>query len=536
VRPIDFFDTAADAHGDSVAVIDGDVRFSFDGLRTASNTLAAVLQESSGDTPATIAIVAPNGPHVIVCTLAAMRAGAAIAPVHVKESEQRKSDFLVQARPRWVFYHSVEAAAMHSVKPRLAETTTWVCIDDRVDGDLALTDMIGAEGRPLRDWGDEYGSPSRPVYIRQTSGSTGAPKTIVNDIGSYAATMSVLRQVLKSDDAKPTCLVLAPLSHAAGVHAFAMLTLGATLIVPSDFNPRRVLRTIETHRVTHMWMPPTALFMLLNAAREERVDCSSLRSVALGSAATPVARLREAVTLFGPCVSVSYAQIEAGFLTWLDAATLVAALAGCHPERAQSVGTSLCVSRVAIETDDGQLAPSGAVGEIVVRGRSVKPYLDGAEQDGARERGWHHTGDAGYFDRDGYLYIVGRKKDTINTCGFKVSASEVEDAILELPQIGDCAVVGVPDAMRGEVVTAAIVVRQDAEITNRALLRHCRKRLGDAKSPRHVVRCAELPKSAVGKVDKHALKARLIELTESADPQKWNPNFTPNSSVVFKGS
>lgn len=515
MRPIDFFDTAADAHGDCLAVIDGDERFSFDGLRTASNALAAFLQESSGDTPATVAIVAPNGAHVVVCTLAAMRAGAAIAPVHVKESEQRKSDFLAQVRPRWVFYHSTEAAAMRSVKSRLAETTKWVCIDDRIDGDLALTDMIGAEGRPLRDWGDAYGSPSWPVYIRQTSGSTGAPKTIVNDIGSYAATMSVLRQVLKSDVAKPTCLVIAPLSHAAGVHAFAMLTLGATLIVTNDFSPRRVLRTIEAHRVTHMWLPPTALFMLLNVAREEHVDCSSLRSVALGSAPTSVARLREAVTLFGPCVSVCYAQIEAGFLTWLDSATLGAALAGCHPERAQSVGASLCVSRVAIEAEDGRLVESGNVGEIVVRGRSVKPYLDGEGIDAAHERGWHHTGDAGYFDRDGYLYIVGRKKDTINTCGFKVSASEVEHVILELPQVGDCAVVGIPDAMRGEIITAAIVVRHDAEITNGALLRHCRKRLGDAKSPRHVVRCVELPKSAVDKVDKHALKARLIEAIET---------------------
>src|SRR5262249_15111197 len=171
-----------------------------------------------------------------------------------------------------------------------------------------------------------------------------------------------------------------------------------------------------------------------------------------------------------------------------------------------------CVSRVAIEAEDGRLLQSGAVGEIVVRGRSVKPYLDGEETDAARERGWHHTGDLGYFDRDGYLYLVGRKKDTINTCGFKVSASEVEHAILELPQIGECAVVGVPDAMRGEIVTAAIVVRQDAEITNRALLRHCRRRLGDAKSPRHVLRCVELPKSAVGKVDKHALRARLLNL------------------------
>src|SRR5262249_17897419 len=186
VRPIDFFDTAADAHGDSLAVMDAEVRLSFDALRTASNALASVLQEESGATPATVAIVAPNGAHVIVCTLAAMGAGAAIAPVHVKESQQRKSEFLAQVRPRWVFYHSAEAATMRSVKPRLAETTRWVCIDGRIDGDLALTDMINAEGLPLHDWGDAYGSPSRPVYIRQTSGSTGAPKTIVNDIGSYA--------------------------------------------------------------------------------------------------------------------------------------------------------------------------------------------------------------------------------------------------------------------------------------------------------------------------------------------------------------
>jgi fatty-acyl-CoA synthase len=310
-------------------------------------------------------------------------------------------------------------------------------------------------------------------------------------------------------------------NHVSGVHAFAMLTLGATLVVLPDFDAADVLRAIERHRITHLWLPASALYLLLDCPARSRTDCSSLRSVLLGASAVAPERLKEAVTAFGPCVSVNYAQIEGGFLSWLDAPTVADAAAGNHPERLASSGTTMGVGRLAVMDETGRLLPRGQTGEIVVRGLSVKPYIakpyirDEQELAGSQRHGWHHTGDLGQIAPDGYLYVVGRKKDLVITGGFKVSVAEVERVINELPEIGECVVTAVPDAVRGESVKAIVTVRPGRVINATQILTHCRKILGRVHSPVTVEQWTELPKNAGGKVDRQQIRARFWALEDS---------------------
>jgi acyl-CoA synthetase (AMP-forming)/AMP-acid ligase II len=510
MRPIDYFDAAADIHEENVAVIDGTVRLTYGELRRLSEQVAGVIRARAEDDACRVAIVAPNDFRVVACTLGAMRAGAAIVPLHVQDSTKKKAEFLARTAPRWVFYHSSVEEELRSAQDEWAEAASWVCFDRRGVAGPSFDETI-ASATPMPsagDWGDVYGSPERPVYIRQTSGTTGASKIVVNDVGSFAASQAVMRYKLHTGGPMIS-LVVAPLSHAAGVHAFSMLTLGATLVLMREFDAVEALRSIPQHGVTHLWMPPTALYLLLACPSVRDYDYSTLRSLVLGASAVAPDKLREAVSIFGPCVSLNYSQIESGFLTWLDADVVAAAAAGASPERLQSSGTSMFVSRVAIMADDGQLLPRGESGEIVVRGRSVKPYLDPVETAEARRFGWHHTGDLGYFDAHGFLYVVGRTKDNVITGGFKVSAAEVERVVMELPEIRECAVVGAPHAIRGEAVTAIVTLRAGHTITAAAILKHCRARLGRVKAPSRVFEWPELPKTPVGKIDKRTIRERL---------------------------
>ena len=516
LRPIDYFDTAADMYRARPAVQNTDgTMISFDELRALSGRIAAALRARlEWRDAAPIGIYSPNDWRVIACTLGIMRAGATVVPLHAKAHVEQNARYVEQLQPVCLFYHSSLEEGIGQIRARLPTSALLVCLDGN-GADVSLEQLLRVDAGYVDDWSDAYGNVSRPVYIRQTSGTTGEPKVIVGDIASFDATQVVLRQRLHHEECEPVCLVAAPLSHAAGVHAFAAMTIGASLVIMRDFDPVEMLRNIQRFRVTHMWLPASALYLLLSCPDLERFEYSSLRSIVLGASATSPAILREAVVTFGPCVSVNYSQIESGFLSWLDAKTVALAVAGHHAGRLRSSGQSVYASRIAIMDEEGLLLRDGESGEIVVRGPSVKPYIlkpyetDVVETATAQRYGWHHTGDIGYFDDEGYLYVTGRKKDLIISAGFKISAADVERVIMEMSEVAECAVIGIPDEVRGESVKAIVTVKTGKTVTAKMIVSHCRARLGRLQAPSSVEQWDELPRSAVGKIDKRRIRERF---------------------------
>ncbi len=518
MRPIDHFDTAAEQYAARVALQDTfGRRLTFSELQALSERIAAVLQKRCNHSPLPrIAIYSPNDVLAVACTIAIMRAGGVVVPIHGKDSPQSVAAFLSAVAPQCVLFHGSLEKAVAAIRPLVTSAVTFVCLDQEFPVE-APVDAVACDRVPfVDDWGDRYGNPDRPVYIRQTSGTSGAPKIVVVNVAAFDSTHMVHRAQLGNDGRDQVCLVAAPFSHAAGVHAFAMLTLGATLVVLPQFDPVDVLQAIARYRVTHLWLPATSLYLLTGCQSTEAVDCSSLRSIVVGASGVAIAKLKEAVGRFGGCISVNYSQIEGGFVTWLDAATIAAAVAGNHPERLASSGRSVLASRIGIMSDDGQLVGRGTVGEIVLRGHAVKPFItkpyveDSKEMEASGRHGWHHTGDLGFLDADGYLYVVGRLKDNVVVGGFKVSCAEVEAAILELPAIAECAVFAVPDEYRGEAVKAIVRLRDHAVATPSEVILHCRSRLGAIKCPASVDVWPVLPKTAVGKLDKRGLRAEYL--------------------------
>ncbi|HEY7616475.1 MAG TPA: AMP-binding protein, partial [Terriglobales bacterium] len=385
-----------------------------------------------------------------------------------------------------------------------------ICIDSE-DGKHPSLDrfMNSAADSEMPEWADACGNSDRLVGLVPTGGTTGPGKGVMVTSLAWGTMTEMATHYWRSDDLPPVCLNTAPLSHAAGVVAFTMFALGASNVIMPKFDALEVLRNIERFRVTHLFLPPTAFYNLLAHPEVRNFDYSSLRVFLLAGSPVSPDKFKQGVEIFGPCMCQCYGQTEAPMLlTWLDQKTVAAAAAGDHPERLRSCGRPTSAVRLAIMDDSGRIVPPKECGEIVARGSLVTAgyYKMPEATADIRTHGWHHTGDVGYLDEDGYVYIVDRKKDMIVTGGFNVYCAEVEAGIMALPQVHECAVIGVPDDIWGEAVKAIIVLRNGASLTEEAVIAHCKTKLGGVKTPKSVEVWAEIPKTAAGKIDRKAIR------------------------------
>jgi fatty-acyl-CoA synthase len=502
--PIDYFDHAVARHAARTAIVDGDVTVSYAELARQTHQVAVHLSRCCSP-GAAVGLYSPNDHRVLMATLGIMRAGRPIMPLHARNIVDTTVRLLQQGQPECVIYHSSLARAVRQLREQAPGVRQWICLDASTDTDVSLELIVQGEERYVPDWIDVCGNRSTPVYYWATSGSTGEPKLVVDDCTTFLAMLLNVR-TRRTWGEWPVSLAVAPLTHTAGPRSFSLLTEGATIVVMRDFDAREVLRAIQHYRVSDTWLPPTALQLILSVPNAVSYDLRSLINVELGAAAIAPDRLREAVALLGPCISQAYGQIESGVVSVLTKEMVAACLAGDHPARLASSGRTVCANTFAIMSEDGGLLPPLEHGEIVVRGTTVRRYLDEEATTIARRHGWHHTGDIGYVDHDGYLYFVGRLKEVVNVAGFKIPCAEVEQVVMELDHVQECAVIPVPDDLRGEAIKAIVVVRPGRTLTNDAILRHCRKRLGPGRAPSSVEQRSQLPRSPAGKIDRLQLR------------------------------
>lgn len=520
MRAIDYFDKAAEAYPDRAALIDGNTRLTYRELQAASESAARAMGAAGLCDEDRVAIFSPNDARVLVCMLALMRAGGAWVPINYRNAADANVEFMNYAETRWLFYHSSFSEQANELRKRVPTLRHLVCIDAEANGDLSLAQLMEQGiGTTEKDWADPRGNPDRLVGLVPTGGTTGPAKGVRVTRESWGAYTEMAAHYWQCGDTAPVCLSTAPLSHAAGVVAFALFMLGATNVILPRFDAGEVLRGIARHRITHLFLPPTAFYALLAHPEVRNYDLSSLRLLLLAASPVSPDRVKQGVELFGPCVCQSYGQTEAPMLlTWLDRATVAAAAAGHHAERLRSCGKATYGVRLAIMGDEGKLLRPNQPGEIVARGALVTPGYHNLPEATAEIRtfGWHHTGDIGYRDEHGYFYIVDRKKDMIISGGFNVFSGEVEAAIMAIPQVFECAVIGVPHETWGEAVKALVVVREGESLSEEEVIAHCKKKLGGVKAPKSVEFREEIPKTPAGKIDRKNLRAPYWKGAERA--------------------
>ena len=311
---------------------------------------------------------------------------------------------------------------------------------------------------------------------------------------------------------RPRYLALAPLTHAAGVLCFPIMTLGGEIVIMPKPDLADFLALIARYRITHTFLPPTLIYMLLDYPGLAGTDLSSLQCLWYGAAPMSVSRLEEALTRIGPVLGQLFGQSEAPMMiSTLAPAEHFRDDGSLATERLSSAGRPTPLTTVAIMNDEGHLLGRGERGEIVVRGSLVMAgyYKNPQASAEAARHGWHHTGDIGYLDADNFLFIVDRAKDMIITGGFNVYSAEVEQVLLAHPAVQDCAVIGLPDEKWGERVTAVLQLRPGQIAAADEVQAFVKERLGSVKAPKQVEVWPDLPRSKVGKVLKPEIKSRL---------------------------
>jgi long-chain acyl-CoA synthetase len=303
-----------------------------------------------------------------------------------------------------------------------------------------------------------------------------------------------------------TSLLVLPLAHTFGLSAVLNGFLFASrAILMRWFSPEEALALIEKHRVKAMSGVPTMFVYMLMHPNASNYDTSSVERWLVGAAPMPMAQLEAFERKFGGTMYVGYGLTES--------CPGVAVEREGMPRKPGSTGVALEGVKIKILGEGGKEAKRGNIGEIAVQGENVSPgyYKNREATTEAFQDGWLLTGDMGYLDDEGYLFVVERKKDLLIRGGFNVYPKDVEEVIHHHPAVREAAVVGVPDPLMGEEVCAYVVKKDGAEVTEAALILYCQSQLAKYKTPRYVEFVSALPRTSIGKIQKKELRRAAAE-------------------------
>lgn len=476
---------------DRPGVIAADRSVTFGELDSRASRLVRLFRDFSLESGDVIALLAKNELEYFELHVAALRAGLILLPMNFRLALPELEYIIDDCRPKLLFYGQEFSTAAEALA---------------VDRKYALgadydTLLASVEPAADRHW---WISGDAPFVILYTSGTTGRPKgTIISNQALYARVhCNLFEYRMTAEDRFLMCLQL---FHIGSINCLSHLHVGSTVVIIRDFDPGRVLELLSRHRATVVLLVPTMINAIVNLPDAERVDFSSLRLVVYGGSPIPPVTLSRAVDLMGCGFLQTYGMTETNAITFLrprDHDPVNKA------HRLASAGTpGLGMEARVVDAEDRDVA-TGERGEIVCRGPCLMDrYLNlPAATEEALRGGWMHTGDVGYFDEEGYLYVTDRKHDMIVSGGENVYPREVEDVLFEHPDVLEAAVIGLPDERWGERVHAVLVLRQGRELDSDGVMAFARVRLAGYKVPKTLEVVSELPKNAAGKVAKNELR------------------------------
>lgn len=508
MRLIDFFDRGVALDPQRVCLKDAAGSRTYAEAQRQSWLIGNALLRDGVQPGTKAAVYSNNSAAAFECILGLLRAGCVWAPVNARNAVPENAYILDNCDVEVLFYQAEFEANVAEFARLCPKLRHFICID-----------RAGGRGAFLTDWiaGVEATDPDIPgdrdtvVSIVSSGGTTGRPKGVVwtNQVWEVMiATFYICLPRRKP----PVHLVVAPMTHAAGVIALTMMAQGTTHVILSKFDAEAVARAIQEEGVTHLFLPPTAIYSLLAYPDVRKYDYSSLEHFIYAAAPMSVEKLKECLEVFGPVMTQYFGQAEAPMVcTFLSPEEHLVIGDPQKERRLASCGRPTMLTRVAIMDDEGRILPPGQRGEIVVRGNLVMAgyYKNPEATAEVSTFGWHHTGDIGEMDADGYVYIVDRKKDMIISGGFNVYPGEIEQVIWGHPAVQDCAVIGVPDEKWGEAVKAVIELKPGHSLTEEEVIALCKSALGSVKAPKSVEFWDSLPRSPVGKVRKKDIREKF---------------------------
>ncbi|MBL4803022.1 MAG: AMP-binding protein [Emcibacter sp.] len=513
MRLVDFLDgSPALINGEGWFIdLNNNISLSYRDVANISWKIAELLIEKGIKAKDVVATYAPNSVAAYCCIFAISRVGAVWLPLNARNTPAANLKLLKKSDTALLFIDENITAAVPELADHFPETRSISFTGQSIAGhDIQSYARNYTYGYNIDNHWDQAVDEAKVISLLSTGGTTGESKLAAWNSQTWQTMASVQMLLMPPPDIPACYLIAAPMTHAAGVASFVPILQGATILIMESVEPETLLSAIENYQVTHLFLPPTAIYMLLNHNGVRNYNYSSLRYFWYAAAPMSADKLQEAMEVFGPVMIQTYGQAEAPMVcTFMSVQDHLAALQVKNSPRLRSCGKVSPHVELAIVDNDGNFLPAGQEGEIVVKGGLLMSeyYNDPEATEAIRNNGWQQTGDIGVFDPQGYLYIVDRKRDMIISGGFNVYPGEIEQILWGHPAIQDCAVIGVPDEKWGEQVTAIIELKnKNSQPDLEEIISYCKENLGSVKAPKQILIWNELPRSPVGKVLKKEIR------------------------------
>lgn len=473
------------------ALIYQDVDISYAEFHDRIQAAAALLHARGVGKGDVIALFMKNSPAFLELAYAASYLGAIFLPVNYRLAAS-EADFILRDAGAALLFVDAEFADVQRLDiPQVVLDAAAQADSRRLGGDAQ------AAPAPSRVGEDDL------VRLMYTSGTTSRPKGVMHSYGNlhWKSVDHVIALGLTRED---RLLVVGPLYHvgAFDLPGTAILSLGGMFCIQRDFDPERALRAIQDHALTCSWMAPVMLNRILAVPQPERFRLDTFRWCIAGGEKTPESRIRDFTRVF------TAGRFIDGFGMTETCSGDTLMQAGRELEKIGSTGRAMPHVQICVMDANGQALPPDTRGEICIRGPKVtRGYWNAPEKTAESFHGdWLRSGDVGYLDEDGFLFLTDRTKDMILTGAENVASCEVESVLYELPQVAEAAVIGVPDAAWGERIVAVVVLKPGQTLDLETVNRHCRAQLASFKTPRELCVVPELPRNPSGKVLKRVLR------------------------------
>lgn len=490
---------------DRDCAICGEKRLTYREFEKRINKLANVLYGLGLKKGDRVSVLSENSMTATEAMIGIEKCGLVWAPLNFRHHPTEHAYHLNDAGSRALIMQQHFAEGIESVRDELETVEQFIVDGEGYSGMDKYEDLMSrASEKAVNVHIDE----DDPVALMYTSGTTGKAKGVLHTHKGFGAlaTFSAIELGVQDTD---VVIYVAPINHGAGILLPPHLMMGVPNILVAHLDVDYILDVIQKERVTSMWLAPTIIYFLLAYPNRANFDLSSLRSLPYSSAPIAVEKLKEALDTFGNVFAQAYGLVECPVISMLSRADHVVGGTEEQTRRLGSAGREIIYTSVRVVDEDGNDMDPGEMGEIIVQSPLVmKEYWGDPEATAeAIKDGWLYTGDVGYLDEGGYLFIADRLKDMIITGGYNVYPKEVENVIFKHQAVFEAAVIGVPDETWGESVKAFVALKPGMQATEEEIIALCRDNLASYKKPKSVEFIEALPKNMAGKILKTELRA-----------------------------
>lgn len=505
-------------HPEDEAFVCGSDRISFAQFNAQANSLINALHSLRVKKGAVLGILSWNCLEYMNIHGAAMKGGFISSPFNPRLHRKELEYIINYSETEALFIGPEMVETVDRLKPLLTGVKHFVSIEGSHGEMIAMKEMM--EAAPSDEPEPEVRQ-NDPVFIFYTSGTTGVPRgALYTHIRKLNATrIKNLEMGIRAGDRQVQVL---PLFHIGGdSHVWPFFCVGAcNVIMPQrSFDPNDALRAIQDEKATDIQIVPPQLGAMMSEQAQKGYDMSTLKRIYYAASPMPAELLRQGLNMFGPIFSQGYGQTESG--PQICSLPRKAHQVLDRPKEEQQIllscGQPSPGVHVRVVDEDGKDVGPRVVGEIIARSHSImlEYWRKPEETSEVIVDGWLHTGDLGYYDEKGFIYIVDRKKDMIVSGGENVYSREVEDVIYKHPAVAEVAVVGLSDPVWVERVHAEIVLADGIEVSEKEVIDFCKEQIASYKSPKTIAFVKALPKNPQGKILKREIKAKYIKYNEN---------------------